>query len=41
VVNEAAQTLLDLARVQEGEAPRDAARFARAVTQMLAKGVAA
>jgi len=41
VVRDAAETLLDLARVQEGEAPRDAARFARAVTAMLTRGVSA
>ena len=35
-VAEAAQTLLDLARVQDGEAPRDPAAFARRVTEALA-----
>jgi molecular chaperone HtpG len=39
VIAEAASTLLDLARVQDGELPRDAARFARAVTQMLARAM--
>jgi molecular chaperone HtpG len=36
-VSEAAETLLDLARVQDGEAPRDAAAFARRVAAALAK----
>jgi molecular chaperone HtpG len=36
-VAEAAETLLDLARVQDGEAPRDAAAFARRVADALAK----
>jgi molecular chaperone HtpG len=36
---EAANTLLDLARVQEGELPADPAAFARRVTEMLARGV--
>jgi molecular chaperone HtpG len=36
-VTEAAETLLDLARVQDGEAPRDAAAFARRVAAALAK----
>ncbi len=35
-VSEAAETLLDLARVQDGEAPRDPAAFARRVTEALA-----
>ena len=35
-VAEAAQMLLDLARVQDGDAPRDPARFARQVTEALA-----
>ena len=35
-VAEAAQMLLDLARVQDGDAPRDPARFARRVTEALA-----
>jgi molecular chaperone HtpG len=38
-IAEAASTLLDLARVQDGELPRDPARFARAVTQMLARAM--
>jgi molecular chaperone HtpG len=37
-VTEAAETLFDLARVQDGEAPRDAAAFARRVAAALAKG---
>jgi molecular chaperone HtpG len=36
-VSEAAETLFDLARVQDGEAPRDAAAFARRVAAALAK----
>ncbi len=36
-LGEAALTLLDLARVQEGEAPRDPAAFARRVTEALAR----
>ncbi len=36
-VTEAAETLLDLARVQDGEAPRDAGAFARRVAAALAK----
>ncbi len=36
LIADAAATLLDLARVQEGEAPRDAAAFARRVTSLLA-----
>ena len=35
-VAEAAQMLLDLARVQDGDAPRDPARFARQVAEALA-----
>ena len=35
-VAEAAETLFDLARVQDGEAPRDPAAFARRVTEALA-----
>lgn len=35
-VSEAAHTLLDLARVQDGDAPRDPAAFARRVTAALA-----
>jgi molecular chaperone HtpG len=37
-VSEAAETLLDLARVQDGDAPRDAAAFARRVAAALAGG---
>ncbi len=40
-VAEAAQTLLDLARVQDGDAPRDLARFARRVTEALTVAAAA
>ncbi len=36
-VNEAAETLFDLARVQDGETPRDPAAFARRVAAALAK----
>ncbi|MDR3535774.1 MAG: molecular chaperone HtpG [Acetobacteraceae bacterium] len=36
LIAEAAATLLDLARVQEGELPRDASAFARRVTTLLA-----
>jgi len=36
-VTEAAETLFDLARVQDGEAPRDAAAFARRVAAALAR----
>jgi molecular chaperone HtpG len=36
-ITEAAETLFDLARVQDGEAPRDAAAFARRVAAALAK----
>ncbi len=36
-VTEAAETLFDLARVQDGEPPRDAAAFARRVAAALAK----
>ena len=35
-VSEAAQTLLDLARVQDGDMPADPAAFARRVTAALA-----
>ena len=38
---EIAATLLDLARVQEGEAPADAAAFARRVTALMAGGLMA
>ncbi|MBN8872113.1 MAG: molecular chaperone HtpG [Rhodospirillales bacterium] len=36
LIEEAAATLLDLARVQEGDLPRDATAFARRVTTLLA-----
>jgi molecular chaperone HtpG len=36
LIAEAAATLLDLARVQEGDLPRDAGAFARRVTTLLA-----
>ncbi len=39
LVAEAASTLLDLARVQEGDLPRDPARFAHRVTALLAASV--
>jgi molecular chaperone HtpG len=35
LIGEAAATLLDLARVQEGDLPRDATAFARRVTTLL------
>jgi molecular chaperone HtpG len=35
LVADAAGTLLDLARVQEGDLPRDPAQFARRVTLLL------
>jgi molecular chaperone HtpG len=35
LIAEAAGTLLDLARVQEGDLPRDPAQFARRVTFLL------
>ena len=35
-IEDSARTLLDLARVQDGEAPRDPAAFARRVTSALA-----
>ena len=36
LITEAAATLLDLARVQEGELPSDSTAFARRVTSLLA-----
>ncbi len=39
LVEEAAATLLDLARVQEGDLPRDPAGFAKRVTALLAGGL--
>jgi molecular chaperone HtpG len=36
-VTEQAETLLDLARVQDGESPRDPAAFARRVAAALAR----
>jgi molecular chaperone HtpG len=36
-ITEPAETLLDLARVQDGESPRDPAAFARRVAAALAK----
>ena len=39
LIGEAAATLLDLARVQEGDLPRDPAAFARRVTTLLAGSV--
>ena len=41
LIADAAATLLDLARVQEGDLPRDATAFARRVTSLLAGSVAA
>ena len=40
LVARAAPVLLDLARVAEGEMPRDSAAFARAVTELLAGSLA-
>ena len=40
LIADAAATLLDLARVQEGELPRDATAFARRVTSLLAGSLA-
>lgn len=39
LIEDAAATLLDLARVQEGDPPKDAAAFARRVTQLMAKSL--
>ncbi len=39
LVSEAAGTLLDLARVQEGDLPRDPSRFARRVTDLLGSAI--
>ena len=39
LIADAAAALLDLARVQEGELPRDPARFARRVTDLLAGSI--
>ena len=39
VVAEASATLLDLARVQEGDLPRDASGFARRITALMAAGL--
>jgi molecular chaperone HtpG len=39
-IADAAATLLDLARIQDGDPPRDPASFARAVAAMLARAVA-
>jgi molecular chaperone HtpG len=36
LISEAAETLLDLAQVQEGDLPADAAAFARRVTSLMA-----
>jgi molecular chaperone HtpG len=41
LIADAAATLLDLARVQEGDLPRDATAFARRVTSLLAGSVSA
>jgi molecular chaperone HtpG len=41
MIAQAAATLLDLARVQEGELPRDPARFARRVADLLAGSIRA
>lgn len=38
-IAQAAATLLDLARIQDGDPPRDPARFAQSVTTMLARGI--
>ena len=39
LIADAARTLLDLARVQEGDLPPDPAAFARRVTGLLARGL--
>lgn len=39
VVAEASATLLDLARVQEGDLPRDPSGFARRITALMAAGL--
>ena len=39
LVSEAAGTLLDLARVQEGDLPRDPSRFARRVAELLGSAI--
>jgi molecular chaperone HtpG len=39
LIAEASETLLDLAHVQEGDLPADAAAFARRVTSLLAGSV--
>ena len=39
LVQDSARTLLDLARVQEGDLPPDPSAFARRVTGLLARGV--
>jgi molecular chaperone HtpG len=39
LITKAAETLLDLAQVQEGDLPTDAAAFARRVTALLAGGL--
>jgi molecular chaperone HtpG len=41
LIADAAKTLLDLARVQEGDLPKDAAGFARRVTGLMAGGLVA
>ena len=39
LIETAAATLLDLARVQEGDLPKDAAGFARRVTGLMVGGI--
>ncbi|MBV8703843.1 MAG: hypothetical protein JO118_09060, partial [Acetobacteraceae bacterium] len=39
LIADTAAALLDLARVQEGELPRDPARFARRITGLLAGSI--
>jgi molecular chaperone HtpG len=41
LIDEEAQTLFDLARVQDGDAPADPAGFARRVASFMQRGVAA
>lgn len=40
LIGDAANTLLDLARVQEGDLPRDPAQFARRITALLGVSLA-
>ena len=40
LISDAANTLLDLARVQEGDLPRDPAQFAKRITALLGASIA-